>query len=240
MTAHRSKSPRNGPRSSSRKTARAGTRPAWRTAAIPICLAFAASCSGQQGPPHSAIQPPQVVDLIIRGGTLVDGSGNEPYVGDVAIAGERVVPSDSSPITQRARRSTPGYGGRAGLHQYAFGRRGMRCCTDGRGLSDIKQGVTLEVLGEGDSMGPLNDASRAEIVRSQSDFHYDVDWTTLGEGLDRLAAHGVSPNVALLCRGSHRTCSRARLRKSRTNTRGTRANAGPRPTSHARRRSRIE
>ena len=58
---------------------------------------------------------------------------------------------------------------------------------DGRSQSDIRQGVTLEIFGEGESMGPLNDAMRAEYEKQEVDIHYDVTWHTLAEGLDTLA-----------------------------------------------------
>jgi N-acyl-D-amino-acid deacylase len=67
---------------------------------------------------------------------------------------------------------------------------------DGRGLSDIRQGVTLEVMGEGNSMGPLNETMRAEKIEQQGDIKYDIEWTTLGGYLDFLEAKGISPNVA--------------------------------------------
>ena len=67
---------------------------------------------------------------------------------------------------------------------------------DGRGMSDIKQGVTLEVMGEGSSMGPLNDAMKAEALERQGDIKFDISWTSLGEYLEFLTRKGVSPNVA--------------------------------------------
>ena len=67
---------------------------------------------------------------------------------------------------------------------------------DGRSQSDIRQGVTLEIFGEGWSMGPLNDAMKKDAREQQGDINYEIDWTTLGEYLDRLVARGVSPNVA--------------------------------------------
>jgi N-acyl-D-amino-acid deacylase len=67
---------------------------------------------------------------------------------------------------------------------------------DGRAQSDIRQGVTLEVMGEGGSMGPLNDAMKKETVEQQADIKYPVTWTTLGEYLDQLVARGIAPNVA--------------------------------------------
>ncbi len=67
---------------------------------------------------------------------------------------------------------------------------------DGRSQSDIRQGVTLEVMGEGDSMGPLDDALKAELVKRQGDIRYDVEWTTLGGYLEYLQDRGISTNVA--------------------------------------------
>src|SRR5207302_206439 len=67
---------------------------------------------------------------------------------------------------------------------------------DGRSQSDIRQGVTLEVMGEGESMGPLNDAMKKEMVESQGDIKFDIRWRTLGEYLDYLARRGISCNVA--------------------------------------------
>ena len=67
---------------------------------------------------------------------------------------------------------------------------------DGRSLSDIRQGVTLEVMGEGNSMGPLNAAMKQEMLDRQSDIRFDVEWTTLGEYLEYLERRGISPNVA--------------------------------------------
>src|SRR5438105_4267319 len=67
---------------------------------------------------------------------------------------------------------------------------------DGRAQSDVRQGVTLEVFGEGSSMGPLTDAMRRDQIERQTDIKYDIPWTTLREGLDHLVRLGVSINVA--------------------------------------------
>jgi N-acyl-D-amino-acid deacylase len=67
---------------------------------------------------------------------------------------------------------------------------------DGRSQSDIRQGVTLEIFGEGESMGPLNEHMRAEYEKQEIDIHYDVTWRTLAEGLDALVRRGVSTNIA--------------------------------------------
>src|SRR5580692_5952863 len=67
---------------------------------------------------------------------------------------------------------------------------------DGRSQSDIRQGVTLEIFGEGESMGPLNDAMRVEYEKQEIDIHYPATWHTLAEGLDTLARRGISTNIA--------------------------------------------
>jgi N-acyl-D-amino-acid deacylase len=67
---------------------------------------------------------------------------------------------------------------------------------DGRGMADLLQGVTLEVFGEGSSMGPLNEVMKREAVEQMGDIKYDIEWTTLGEYLEHLEKRGVSPNVA--------------------------------------------
>ncbi len=67
---------------------------------------------------------------------------------------------------------------------------------DGRALSDIRQGITLEVLGEGQSWGPVNERTKAAMLRAQGDIRYDVEWTTLGDYLDYMEARGVAPNFA--------------------------------------------
>src|SRR5690606_39155451 len=67
---------------------------------------------------------------------------------------------------------------------------------DGRGMGDTKQGVTLEIFGEGWSMGPLNDAMKADALEQQGDIRYPIEWTTLGDYLEHLETRGITPNVA--------------------------------------------
>src|SRR5580658_9533644 len=134
-------------------------------------------------------------ELIIRNGLIYDGSGKAPYVGDVAIDGDRIA---------YVGRHAPGRGGREiDVHGKAVAPGFINMLAhpeesllvDGRALSDLVQGVTLEVMGE-DSMGPLTSAMKEEKVRQQGDLHYDVDWTTLGQYLEKLERKGISPNVA--------------------------------------------
>ncbi len=136
------------------------------------------------------------VDVVIRGGTLYDGSGGPPVVGDLAIDGDRIVAvgdlkdhAGRAEIDARGLAIAPGF-----INMLSWANESL--IQDGRSMSDIRQGVTLEVMGEGDSMGPLNETMKQEMVERQSDIEFDVDWTTLGEYLQHLEARGISTNVA--------------------------------------------
>lgn len=135
-------------------------------------------------------------DIVIDGGTVYDGSGGEGRQADVAITGDKVVaigqfkPSDGKQlIDARGKAVAPGF-----INMLSWATESL--LEDGRAVSDIKQGVTLEVFGEGNSMGPINEAMRAELIRSQTDIKYDVPWTTLGQYLEHLEKRGIAPNVA--------------------------------------------
>ena len=135
-------------------------------------------------------------DVIIRGGTVYDGLGGEPLRADVAINGDRIAAiGDLSDkigklhVDARNKAVAPGF-----INMLSWATETL--LEDGRAMSDIKQGVTLEVMGEGWSMGPWNDAMKEEVLKQQGDIKYDIEWTTLGEYLEHLAASGVSPNVA--------------------------------------------
>jgi N-acyl-D-amino-acid deacylase len=138
----------------------------------------------------------ETYDVILRGGTLYDGSGGKPFTGDVAIRGDRIAKvgdlgdaRGKSEIDVRGLAVAPGF-----VNMLSWATDSL--IVDGRGMSDIKQGVTLEVMGEGFSMGPLNDAMKKESKEQQGDIKYDITWTTLGEYLDHLVQLGISPNVA--------------------------------------------
>ena len=134
-------------------------------------------------------------DTIIRGGTLYDGSGRAPVTGDIAIRNDRIVKigdvrgSAKQEIDARGMAVAPGF-----INMLSWATESL--IVDGRGMADVKQGVTLEVFGEGWSMGPLNDALKAQIQKEQGDIRFDIDWTTLREYLDSLVRRGVSVNVA--------------------------------------------
>lgn len=135
-------------------------------------------------------------DLIIENGTVYDGSGAAPVSADVAIVGDRIAAMGDLSRASAARRLdagglavAPGF-----INMLSWATESL--LEDGRSQSDIRQGVTLEVMGEGWSMGPLNEEMRAQRLRQQSYIRYDIPWTSLGEYLEHLEARGVSANVA--------------------------------------------
>jgi N-acyl-D-amino-acid deacylase len=135
-------------------------------------------------------------DVIIRGGTIYDGSGSPGVPGDVAIRGDRIAAVGdlasaraNRQIDARGLAVAPGF-----INMLSWATTSL--LHDGRSQGDIRQGVTLEVFGEGWSMGPLNSRMKKEMIENQGDIKYDVPWTTLAEYLDHLVRQGVSCNVA--------------------------------------------
>ncbi|MBT8106735.1 MAG: D-aminoacylase [Gammaproteobacteria bacterium] len=144
----------------------------------------------------AACAPPASYDVILRNGTIYDGSGEPSYIGDVAITGDKIAAlgdigdaTASLEIDAAGLAVAPGF-----VNMMSWANESL--IHDGRSQSDIRQGITLEVMGEGSSMGPLNEAMRQEMVERQSDIRYDVEWTTLAEYLEFLERRGISPNVA--------------------------------------------
>jgi N-acyl-D-amino-acid deacylase len=134
-------------------------------------------------------------DVVLRNGLVCDGTGSPCTIGGVAISGDKIAKTgDVSADRGRIDIDVDGRVIAPGFINLMSGPDGL--LADGRGLSDLLQGVTLEVFGEGESMGPLNDAMRAEALREQGDIKYDITWHTLNEALEALAHHGISPNVA--------------------------------------------
>lgn len=144
----------------------------------------------------SSCAAPVQYDVVLRNGTIYDGSGSDPFAGDVAINGDLIVAiGDLGRATGRVELDVAGLAVAPGfINMMCWANESL--IEDGRSQSDIRQGVTLEVLGEGDSMGPLNQAMKDEMVRRQGDIKYEVEWTTLDEYLRYLERRGVSPNVA--------------------------------------------
>jgi len=133
-------------------------------------------------------------DVVLRNGRLCDGSGAPCTAGGLAINGDTIAKTgDVAPDLGRTDIDVHGQVIAPGFINMMSGETGL--FADGRGQSDLRQGVTLEIFGEGESMGPLNDQMRAEQQHEQADIKYDITWHTLAEGLDALVAHGISPNV---------------------------------------------
>ena len=135
-------------------------------------------------------------DLVIHNGTIYDGSGTTPFAGDVAIEGDRISATGAlHGVRGRVEIDASGLAVAPGfINMLSWANKSL--IEDGRSQSDIRQGVTLEVLGEGWSMGPLNEAMKKETVEQQGDIKFDVEWTTLDEYLECLVRRGVSCNVA--------------------------------------------
>jgi len=139
---------------------------------------------------------PERFDVIVRGGDVYDGTGAPGRPADVGLRGDRIAAvgdlskaQAATVVDAKGMAVAPGF-----VNMLSWATDSL--IADGRSMSDIKQGVTLEIFGEGWSMGPLNDAMKKEAKEQQGDIQYDIDWTTLGEYLGRLVARGISPNVA--------------------------------------------
>ncbi|WP_343485907.1 D-aminoacylase [Allomuricauda sp. d1] len=139
---------------------------------------------------------PQTFDVLIKNGQLVDGSGKESYTGSVGINADTIAAVGNlenavgkTEIDATGLTIAPGF-----INMLSWATESL--IVDGKSESDIRQGVTLEVMGEGWSMGPLNPKMKKEAKASQKDYKYDIDWTTLGEYLQSLENRGISCNVA--------------------------------------------
>ena len=135
-------------------------------------------------------------DIIIRGGTLHDGSGGPAMIADLAIDGDRITligdlagQKGRNEIDATGLAVAPGF-----INMLSWANESL--IEDGRSLSDIHQGVTLEVMGEGNSMGPMTEKMRQSRIDRQNDIRYDVPWTTLGEYLQHMEDLGISTNIA--------------------------------------------
>jgi N-acyl-D-amino-acid deacylase len=135
-------------------------------------------------------------DVIIKGGTLYDGTGGEDHVTDVAIRGDRIAgvgdfakASAKKTIDAQGLAVAPGF-----INMLSWSNESL--IQDGRSQSEIRQGVTTEIMGEGESMGPVNDRVRESMLKQQADIKYEIKWKTLAEYLQYLERRGVSCNVA--------------------------------------------
>ncbi|CAN5592788.1 amidohydrolase family protein [soil metagenome] len=144
------------------------------------------------------ISPPPAneFDVLIRNGTVYDGSGGAGRKADVALRGDRIAGvgnyKDAKArltIDAHGLAVAPGF-----INMLSWSTESL--IADGRSQSEIRQGVTTEIMGEGESMGPLNDRLREKMLREQKDIHYEIKWTTLAEYLRYLESRGISCNVA--------------------------------------------
>ncbi len=137
-------------------------------------------------------------DIVLRNGTIYDGTGADPITGDLAILGDKIVAvGDVGDVIGTQELDMDGLAVSPGfINMLSWATESL--IEDGRSMSDIKQGVTLEVMGEGMSMGPLSDEMKKtrDAILSTGDISYDIEWTTLGEYLEYLVRKGVSTNIA--------------------------------------------
>ena len=156
---------------------------------VPLLLALSlvalANCS-----------PAVEYDVILRNGTIYDGSGMPPFPADVGIRDDRIAAIGTEPNSRgkieldlKGLAVAPGF-----INMMSWANESL--IEDGRSQSDIRQGVTLEIMGEGNSMGPLNEKMKREMLRRLGDLKYEIEWTTLDEYLQFLERRGVSTNVA--------------------------------------------
>jgi len=157
-----------------------------------VVATLLASSTMAQGPKDAAA----AYDVLIDNGTIYDGMGGEPFAGDVAIREDKIVyigpqapGAAKKTIDASGMAVSPGF-----INMLSWAVESL--IEDGRGVGDTVQGVTLEVFGEGDSMGPLNPQMKKLAIQRQGDIKYPIKWTTLGEYLTYLTRKGITPNVA--------------------------------------------
>ena len=156
-----------------------------------LCILTCASGSRST----SAVQPP-AYDVVIRGGTVFDGTGTPGRRADVGLRGDRIAAVGDLASAQaalvvdaRGLAVAPGF-----INMLSWSTESL--LADGRSQGEIRQGVTTQIFGEGSSMGPLTDAMKARMVENMGDVKYEITWTTLSEYLRELERRGVSQNVA--------------------------------------------
>ena len=138
---------------------------------------------------------PNNYDILIKNGTIADGSGNPTYLGSVGINADTIAAVGKLKATGTLEIDATGLVVAPGfINVLSWATESL--IEDGRSISDIMQGVTLEVFGEGWSMGPLNEDLKKELQSAQGDIKYEMDWNTLDEYLQSLSKRGISPNVA--------------------------------------------
>ena len=135
-------------------------------------------------------------DVILRNGMIYDGSGMPPFPADVGIQGDRISFIGAQPdAIGKTELDLTGLAVAPGsINMMSWANESL--IEDGHSQSDIRQGVTLEIMGEGNSMGPLNEEMKREMLRRLGDIKYEIEWNTLDEYLQFLERRGVSTNVA--------------------------------------------
>src|SRR5437667_4594030 len=135
-------------------------------------------------------------DLLIKGGTVYDGGGGEGRGVDVTVRGDRIIgvgdfhnASAKKVIDARGLAVAPGF-----INMLSWSNESL--IEDGRSQSEIRQGVTTEIMGEGESMGPLNDRMKKRVIEEQKDIKYEIKWNTLSEYLSYMERRGITPNIA--------------------------------------------
>src|SRR5439155_16461336 len=138
----------------------------------------------------------QDFDVIIKGGAVYDGTGGEAQRVALAIKGDRIAglgdfkdASAKTIVNASGLAVVPGF-----INMLSWSTESL--IQDGRSQSEIRQGVTTEIMGEGFSMGPLNDEMKKRMLQEQGDIKFDIKWNTLAEYLRYLEQHGISCNVA--------------------------------------------
>ena len=165
-----------------------------RIARITVFFAVLSGCAAYSGS-WPAGQPP-TYDVILRGGTVFDGTGAPGRRSDVGLRGDRIaavrdLSAAQAPVLIDASglAVAPGF-----INMLSWSTESL--LVDGRSQGEIRQGVTTQIFGEGSSMGPLTDAMKARLVENMGDLKYEITWTTLSEYLRELERRGVSQNVA--------------------------------------------
>src|SRR5256886_4863106 len=138
----------------------------------------------------------QDFDVIIKGGAVYDGTGGEAQQVDLGIKGDRIAglgdfskASAKTIVNANGLVVAPGF-----INMLSWSTESL--IQDGRSQSELREGVTTEIMGEGESMGPVNDRLREVMLKNQADIKYEIKWNTLAEYLEYLEKHGISCNVA--------------------------------------------
>lgn len=165
-----------------------------------LVLVVASGCGGSEPGAKSpadtpAAAPGSSFDVLVKGGTVYDGSGGAPMRADVGVNGDQIAAvGDLSTASGKTIVDATGLAVSPGFVNMMSGDDSLR--VDGRSMSDIKQGVTIEIMGEAYSMGPYTEGMRKQVIEAQGDLKYPVTWNTLHEGMLDLQNRGVSTNFA--------------------------------------------